>query len=205
MESIKEGSHISPDMLAEYALGRLPRRDAPVVFEHLLVCEECNERYEEEFAFRKQLDAAAALNAKAAHSEAKSDWRSWLLIPKPAWAAAAALAVIAFFAPVLRQGSSVSPTQVVDLTAMRGEQATVVDSGSTLELRLDRTRLQAPEQVRVQIVSESGADVWAGTATATGDRWVVRPERLEPGQYWVRVYNPNGGSEPLREFALQLR
>ena len=65
MESIQDGSHIPDDTIGDYALGRLPKREVPGVFEHLLLCNECNERYEAELTFRNEF--REALTERRAH------------------------------------------------------------------------------------------------------------------------------------------
>src|SRR5262245_10257842 len=121
MESINNGSHISDELLAEYALGRLPTRDAPAVFEHLLVCDECNRRYEAELAFKNDLREAIARPAAAELPERKRGWLNLFGLPKPAWAAVVALVLVAAFLPVLQRPAG--PAQIVELSAVRGAEA----------------------------------------------------------------------------------
>lgn len=52
------GQHPSDDDLELYALGRLTEPDLGRVEEHLLVCEECRVRLDEEDAFVKAVRAA---------------------------------------------------------------------------------------------------------------------------------------------------
>jgi hypothetical protein len=203
MDIIKDGSHIPDDTLAEYALGRLPKRDVPGIFEHLLVCDVCHERYEAEITFRNDLREAEVHAAAAPVRERRSSWVDLFAIPKPAWAAVAALAVLAAFLPMLRQDSG--PLQTVSLTAVRGGQTVAVPANARIELQLDTTGLDTNSPVSVQIVDNSGAAVWSGTATASDQRWHVQPgKRLAAGRYWVRVLVPNNG-EQLREFELDVR
>jgi anti-sigma factor RsiW len=203
METIKDGSHIPDDALADYALGRLPKRDVPGVFEHLLACDQCSERYEAELTFREDLRVAAERVAAAEAPEPRRSWLDLFAIPKPAWAAVAALVVLAAFLPVMRQQRG--PLQVVELTSLRGGQTVTAPAGSRLDLRLDTTGISTANPVRVQIVDDSGDQVWNGTATAGDQKWRVQPsERLSEGRYWIRVIDP-ATNQQLREFELNLR
>jgi hypothetical protein len=204
MEIIKDGSHIPDDLLAEYALGRLPRRDVPGIFEHLLVCDDCHERYEAELTFRNDVREAAAHAAASPVPERRRNWLDLFTIPKPAWAAVAALVALVAFLPMLRQDSG--PLHVVSLTAVRGGPTVAAPADSRIELRLDTTGLDASTAVSVQIVDESGSEVWAGNAAATDQRWLVQPnKRFGAGRYWVRVLDPARNNEQVREFQLDVR
>jgi hypothetical protein len=104
---------------------------------------------------------------------------------------------------VLRQDRG--PLQVVDLTAVRGGQTVAATADSRIELRLDTTGLDATSRVSVQIVDDSGDEIWQGTATALEQRWLVQPDkRFAAGRYWVRVLDP-ANNEQLREFQLDVR
>ena len=64
--------------------------------------------------------SSARRSRSAALTRERESKRSWLdvfSIPKPAWAAVAALVVLAAFLPLLRQSNS--PMQVVDLVTLR--------------------------------------------------------------------------------------
>jgi hypothetical protein len=204
MDNIKDSSHISDEMLAEYALGRLPKRDVPGIFEHLLVCDECHERYEAELTFRNDLQEAAVRAAAEPARERRFNWLNVFALPKPAWAAMAALVVLAAFLPMLRQDSG--SLQVVSLTAVRGGQTVSAPADSRIELQLDTTGLDTRSPVSVQIVDQDGEEVWKGTPTASGQQWQVQPgKRLAAGRYWVRVLDPAHDNEQLREFELDVR
>lgn len=204
MDSIHDGSHLSEETLGECALGRLSKGEISSVFEHLLICDQCNERYEAEVTFRNNVRAAGSRGVNAQTSEKKRGWRDVFAIPRPAWAAVAALVIFAAFLPLLRDDHH--PLQIVELTAVRGGQTAAVPAQSLLELRLAATALEAGKPVQVQIVNESGAQVWRGTASPTGQWWQVQPGRqLAAGRYWVRVFDTAEATQPMREYSLELR
>jgi hypothetical protein len=120
-------------------------------------------------------------------------------VPKPAWAAMAALALLVVFVPMMRQPEG--PAQVVTVTALRGGDEVMARANSPIQLQLEMTALDVPEPVKVQIVDRNNSEIWSGTASKTTS-YQVNVGRLEEGMYWVRVSDPANASELLREFRL---
>jgi hypothetical protein len=199
-----ENTHISDKLLSEYALGRLPNQQVPAVFEHLMVCDPCHERYKAELTFREDV-REAMVRAAAVEPARKRNWLDVFALPKTAWAAAAAFAITVAFLPVLRQGTGA--VQLLELTAVRGgEAAAVARSGDAVKLDLATAGMEASLPVTVQITDDSGGEVWRGAATQTNKHWQVQPQKtFRTGHYWVRVLDPSQPDPPLREYSFHVR
>lgn len=203
MQEMQIGPHIPDETLSNYALGRLQKNDVPAVFEHLLACEECNMRYEEELDFRLALREAASRPDAQPEPVRKFNWINIFAVPKPAWAAVAALVLLAVYLPIANRPDG--PAQVISLTAVRGAEAVEATSGAPILLNLDMSALDAPDPVAVRLVDQRGAEIWSGAASAAGGWRVMVDRKLEPGRYWVRVTNPANSAEQLREFQLDVK
>jgi hypothetical protein len=193
-------SHLNDELLAEYAVGRLYTTEVPAVFEHLLVCDECQERYEDELKFRVNLRTAMPC------AMARQNQRGWLgafAMPKCAWAAAAAVALTGFFAPPTPQRTQ---TALVELTANRGGHTNVVRAGDFVRLQVSRAGLNPPASVIVQIADETGREVWRSSPMTARQSWDVTPgTTFFAGRHWVRLLDPAGSDSLLREYAFDVR
>jgi hypothetical protein len=74
-------------------------------------------------------------------------------------------------------------------------------------LRLDGRGLATYGQYSIEVVADSGKQVWRSDGVArAGDSLEVRVESARPGvgAYWVRLYGSQAGSKPelLREYSL---
>jgi hypothetical protein len=192
--------HITDEQLAEYAAGRLSEREVPAVFEHVIVCDDCHDRYEAGLDFKRDLREAMARATAVEHARDRK-WLDWLSLPKPVFVAATALAVIAVVIPVLRQGSA--PVQDLELSAVRGaEDTTVARAGNGIRLHLVTAGLDASKPVMVQIADDSGREIWRGATRQTDRNWQVQPDKtFRTGRYWVRVLDPEQPDPPLREYS----
>jgi hypothetical protein len=198
--------HIADELLAEYAMGRLPTREVPALFEHLMACAECHERYEVELTFKESLREAMARTAVAVEPGRKRNWLDVFALPKTAWATAAAFALAVTFLPVLWQRSG--PVQVLELTAVRGaaDDEAIARTGNAVTLHLAKAGIEPRTPVTVQIADDSGREVWRGAATQTSSNWQVQPEKpFRAGRYWVRVLDPSQPDPPLREYSFLVR
>jgi hypothetical protein len=196
--------HIKDELLAAYAAGRLPRNEVPAVFEHLMACDDCSSRFEAELDFKRDFRETMA-RATALEPARERKWLDWLSLPKPVFAAATALALIAFFVPVRRQGSG--PVQYLELTAVRGaEDAAIARAGSGVRLHLVTAGVDISTPVIVQIADDSGREVWRGIPRMNDRNWQVQPDRtFSAGRYWLRVFDPNQPDPPLREYSFLVR
>jgi anti-sigma factor RsiW len=200
MEAIPD---VIEELLEEYAMGRLSAKDVPEVFEHLIDCDQCYERYDSELSFRLDLRDAMA-RPTAVEPVRERRWLEWLSIPKPAFVAAAAMAVLAVFVPVVRHGSGV--VQDVELTAVRGADDAAVAGAGRVRLQMVTAGVDIPNPVMVEIADDSGREVWRDTATRTDRNWKVQPDvAFRTGRYWVRVVDPAQPDPPLREYSFTVR
>jgi anti-sigma factor RsiW len=194
-------SHPAEETLEAYALNRLPEEHSAHVEEHLLLCENCRARVEEETEFAALIRAALRQPAATAASR-RMFANPWT---KVAGIAAAMLGVVL----VARNWAGEPPREAapVALSSFRGSQAVVMAHGparSPLELGLDASYLAAGEECRVEIVDARGRPAWDGPASlSAGGRLVARVGKpLGAGVYWVRLYR--GDAELVQEYGLTL-
>jgi len=195
--------HATTDMLENYSLGRLSGSALEQFEEHLLICQQCQERLAAEDAFTEAMhDAAMALGQKAA---APSRWML-ALWPKPAWAFGLAALALLIFAGAhwpSRHGAPAQPA-VVLLQAMRGSESQPVASGRPLTLAFDLTDLPQLAHYKLEVVDAGGRPVFQATAAPDNSRvQAVVAKGLPGGAYFARIYAPSG--ELLREYALTVR
>jgi len=181
-------------VVERYVLRRLSAREEAEFEEHYLVCGECRERVSQDQPLVGMLVSACA------------DWtyaprrpRRWFL-PAQAWGLAAALGAAAVFVivalpparvrtPAVQTAAQELP--VVELSAYRAGSDPLerVKPGEPFGLRLDTRGLAAGTDYLVEIVGESGGQVWS----QPGVRWEgVQAELrvttgLASGLYWVRL------------------
>jgi hypothetical protein len=196
--------HVDEETLDRYALGKLSEDGAAPVEEHLLVCHACQDRLDAADTFIAAFRDAAPLVAK--NEPVRQPWYRRLFdVPKTLWIPA--LAATAVLAIVIQTRPSLDRTQVVELRTYRGaEAAPQVESGSLLQLRLGAEGLKSGQPYRVEIANARGVRVWYGAlAWSDSVAEVHVPKLLGAGQYWVRLYDMQLESEPVREYALTIR
>jgi hypothetical protein len=189
---------------------------------HLLWCQSCQNRVEEEADFAQATRSAAVLlqqqeaeAAKGSKSQAVGlkrvlDSLRNLFSTRVSmrWAAvgvsAGVLIAMASLLP-LRRGTTAG--QEVDLRSERGSAVPVaVDSaaGANIRLRIDVTDVVPSPAFNVAVVDAGGRAVETNTASATaGSLNVALHAKLTPGRYWVRLSATDG--RLLREYALRVR
>lgn len=203
METITQNQHPTEELLEQYAAGKLPSEAVASVSTHLFECDSCYELYENEVNFRISLRNAAAVAAPEPASV--PFWSRLFTIPSPALMAAAAAAMLLVL--VVPKGTNHTATPVVaELSAMRSAGSTItVESGHPVQLKMKASGIAAGSNVRVQVVSDAGSEVWTGATTVRNEVAELTLDRqLAAGQYWVRLY-AQGESEPLREYGLTLK
>lgn len=199
--------HPAEDVLERYLMHRSDEREAELVESHTLACEPCVQRME---ALEIQLAATKIAlqefhNQEVAKSFAQAgqrSWRDWFSAPHLSLAGAAlALAIaVGVAVPSLRSGA---PEQVA-LSDYRGQEAPAVAKDHTLDVHMNAIGLDQT-QLDVQLVSDTGAEIWHGSAGVHDGKVEVDVPRLRiSGAYLFRLYAP-GSHDELREFAFNVR
>jgi len=206
---------LSESELDDFLHDRLSGTTRESVEEHILICQSCLDRVEEEEAFAASFRTAArrieAEDLKAAYAGPRPGWpaRLWARIRRPSRAestlvlAFAAVMVTLVVVPALRTG----PVMDVTLVAERGLASRLsapAESGRPLRLNLDATGLPQAT-LRVELAGPGNEIVLNSTAPATEGvlRWDLG-RSLSAGSYWVRLYQQNPNTL-LREFALTVK
>jgi len=199
---MEQNSHLSEEQLEHYVTGRLPSSESVSIEEHLLLCVACQEKLDSVEDFTLGMRQALVEQPQAAHSEKQTHgWLDWLKRPTVSMALgfAALILIVAVFS---NSRATIAPTASLVLTAVRGEmpQTTVAQQ---YELRLaDSPQESGP--FRVDVVTANGAPVWSGLAAGgPGGVQVTEPRRLDQGDYFVRLYSPDG--KILREYGFRVR
>ncbi len=224
----QDPAHPPEEILERYAMGKAAEAETEQIEEHILICGQCRDALDESDHWIALMKAAAlpAEPAKPAAGPWQRWWQSlpgakravgggWIAgfrTPAVAGTCAAALAVF-FVAPVSRQQQEKGPGAVVaeiSLAAMRGNDLRVeVPAGVVLRLRFEES-IQREFVGSVTIVTADGSPVWSGvpeksqavSSTSGADKiglGILTP-KLQPGEYWVRVFGPGG--DQIKEYGL---
>ncbi len=197
-------SHPSDDLLEIYALGKLTDEELAEVEEHLILCRRCQKAVEDFDSFIRATKNAAG---DPPEEKPQSRWGRVFEMPK-VFLAAATLVLMAGLITVTYKSTN-QPPQFVQLTAVRGGEATanVAAANVPVQLSLDLTDLPPAPGYTVELVDQRGITKWdqhdvppAGTKLTVD---LTRP--LIPGQYWVRLYPNALKNELLREFSLLVK
>jgi hypothetical protein len=190
--------HVDAEVLERYSMGTSPSEEIPLIEEHLLMCEGCQERLRQTDEY---LLAMRASSEQLRRDEKAAEGRQWRI---PAWfpvlAAVACVIVLVVATPrfVQRPG----PVVAVSLAAWRSDGAgSNAPSGRQLILHPDLTGLAESSSYRLEIVDQTGHRVWQGTLSRAHDG--IQAPALRAGLHFVRVYLPAG--ELLREYGLQIQ
>ncbi|MBM3747409.1 MAG: hypothetical protein FJW34_16615 [Acidobacteria bacterium] len=198
------GPHASEDALEGYAVGFLGEAEAESLEEHLLVCNRCQDRLVETEAFiRATRQAARNLPAELPEALPARAWRLPRLVWGPALAGVVVLLGISGWWGLRRHQDA--PPVAVALEALRGDSlpAARAPSGRTLLLRVDLNGLPDSGSFELDVVSAQGRLLQRAVVPRAGTAAQTTLAKLEPGQYWVRLYDqPRRG--PLREFGLRV-
>lgn len=199
--------------LEDFLHNRLSGTTRECVEEHLLFCQACLDRVEEEEQFASSFRNAARRiedeDLKEAYAGPKPGvWarlRAWLKKPYGAGLAfvSAAAILLVSVAPLLRN----KPVMELSLYAERGLAASAnstAESGRPLKLNLDAAGLPGLT-LKLELATLTNSVLLESQASATGNtiHWDLG-RGLEPGVYWVRVYQPLDKTL-LREFALNVK
>jgi hypothetical protein len=206
---------LSEAELEDFLHNRLSGTTRECVEEHLLICPDCLDKVEEEEQFAASFRTAARQleeeELKSAYAGPKAGaWERLLAWLKKPFGAGVGLVVVAAtavltvtLAPSLRQ----QPSMEISLRAERGLAASAgpaAEAGRPLKLNLDAAGLPGAT-LKLELATMNNSVVLESRAAATGNtiRWVLG-RGLEPGIYWVRIYQPFDNSL-LREFALNVK
>jgi hypothetical protein len=111
-------------------------------------------------------------------------------------------ALIVMLAIFSTRETKFAPVASLQLTAMRGEMPFTVPARE-----FDLTLSDGPREggpFRIEVVNAMGTSMWQGLAERRpeGVRVMLR-QRLSQGDYFVRLYAPDGGV--LREYGFRIR
>ena len=198
--------HLSEDQLEQYVQGRLASSETVRIEEHLMMCAVCQEKLEDtEDATLGMREALMSQSEPAAARAETAGWLAGLLnvLRRPGFSMAlgfaALILVIAMFS---NRGTTFVPSASLVLTAVRGEMPET-EPAREFQLTLTDTPTEGGP-FRVEVVNALGTSVWSGLAvsSAAGIR-VTEPRRLDVGDYFVRLYSPDG--KVLREYGFRVK
>ena len=201
-------AHASEETLERYAMGTVKEAELASFEEHLLVCSLCQDRLGETEAFVRATQEAAR-NLQAAPVSAGAKLLSKLDLPNQVWTPM--LAILAVLLGVLGWWNlwreARLPAVAVALQSVRGTEGVAgaqAPSGHPLLVRLDLTGLPESGAFDLEVANAQGRAVQRTSLRRAGGSPEVTLTRLEPGQYWVRLYSPPPQRELLREFGLRV-
>jgi hypothetical protein len=186
-----ENHHESDDGLELYALDRLSGAEVIRVEEHLLVCEPCRERLEQNAAFAFTMRDVLRQHPEPLEAPQKGLY-DWFGLFRPQFAMGAfAVAVLAAGIFWMSSRGNLPPVASVQLIAMRGEMQ-MVAAAKTLNLTLtDAPATGGP--FRVEMVDSSGSPEWSGSLQRDTSGLKAHIARKVPaGTYFARLYDASG-------------
>jgi hypothetical protein len=196
-----KNDHIEEEDLERYSKQVLDEESAALVETHLLVCQNCQQRLVEVEAYTVAMKYAALSLLAEERSAAR---KRWTFFPRliPTFAAVALLAVAVVTLPLVRT-SNQAPVPV-SLQTMRGTaNLAIAPALRPLRLDLDLTGLAPAPVYNIELVAQTGEDVWNTTLKSEGAEVPVTIPAQRGGVYFVRVALPSG--QTIREYALQIR
>jgi anti-sigma factor RsiW len=212
MADMNDGNedHIPDQALEEYSRGALSEEEAGHLEEHLLICPHCQDRLADTDEFvRAMRDATARLQMELP-SPLEDRWRDawrWLWRPVPVMTACGAAVLLIATGTIWNRGRPGAYETTVMLQTTRGDAlaAAHAPAGRALLLKLDAKGLPALASYRLEIVDADGSAVLQRAVDRQPDAIAAPlPQRLNPGTYWVRLYEPQAAGTLLREFGLTI-
>lgn len=190
--------HIEASLLSAYITGALREPDIATVEEHLLLCESCRQRLDEQ-----EHDYVAREAARRIRAREKSRPEFKRFQKASAWTAliAASIALVIFVTP------RITPAPYIDiqLQSARGPGGgiTTATAGRPLRLHINVSQLSVQPRFHVEIADARGGVVWQSTPQLSNSQLIAPVDKkLSRGGYWVRLYGAQ--SQLLREFGLRL-
>lgn len=196
LRQVDWGDHIEEITLARYTLGKLTADLEAAVEQHILTCDSCRIRAEEELAWLPAVKQALPMLPPETEPKHRR-WSFRLLVPAFGTCALLIVTAVKFFP------SKAGPPTAIALYSMRGPETQANGpAGKPLLLQPDLGLLEEAPTYGIELVNEVGVRRWKGTLQNSGSQ----PSIVVPGQpagvYFVRVYLPSGSL--LREYALVL-
>lgn len=206
---------LSEAELEDFLHNRLSGTTRECVEEHLLFCQACLDRVEEEEQFAASFRTAARRmeveSLKAAYEGPPPGvWarlKSWLKRPFGAGLSLAIVGAAAVLTVTVAPSFREQPALEISLRAERGLAASAgstAEAGRPLTLTMDAVGLPG-HTLNLELVTLANSVVLESRAAPAGNaiRWQLG-RGLERGTYWVRIYQPLDDTL-LREFALNVK
>ncbi len=210
---------LTQDELEEFLFARLAGVTSEMIEEHLLVCEPCLDRVNEEEsyvqAFRTAARQAEAEDSRPAMAGARSPQPGWREKLFAGWAllggrsalamACVALAVIGVFSSPLLRGPAAETPVILSLARGAEDLAVSAPAGASLRLSANVAELPSLDLWQVEVVDGRGKLEHRSEVVATGGslNWKIE-DGLASGRHWVRLRDPRDGSL-VREYGLGVR
>lgn len=204
---------LSEQEIEDYLFQRLSAVSREAAEEHLLFCEECRRRTEEEEKLidavrgaAERLELEAAADAPPGESAPGGGRRRF---SPPAWAMAATLAVVLAGGAVTVKLMQAPGLVEVALRAERSASPAMDNppvAGQPVLLVADLRGLPPLPSFRWAVVDLSGARIADGVVEREQEQETARvhlQRGLPAGRYWVRIHDPESGIL-LREFGLAI-
>lgn len=202
---------LSEPEIEDYLFQRLSGVSREAVEEHLLFCEECRRRVEEEEklieAMRgaaERLELEAVIEPTTGEHAPVGNRRRF---SPPGWAVAATLAVVLAGGAVTVKMMQAPGLVEVALRAERSAAPAMDNSpvaGQPVLLAADLRGLPPLPSFRWVVVDLSGARIADGVVEREQETARIHLQRgLPAGRYWVRIHDPESGIL-LREFGLAI-
>ena len=187
--------HLDEAQLEAFSMGKLPESELAACEEHLLICESCRQRVEENDIYvRSMRDAAARLRARE-----EKPRKAWLPRVVPLLAAAVLILGIGIALRVNQKGGLTPVAVALDATRGGGLVAQVPAERPML-LKPNLNGLPAFPEYHLRILDRTGKRIWQGNFKA-GNAVAVPQQPL--GIYIVELYSIPGTL--LREYAMEIK
>jgi hypothetical protein len=197
------GPHLEETELEQYSMGRLPGTRVEEFEGHFLACDTCQDRLLEMEAYVNAMRSASPKVREARTSY----WKDFFRWPRLAWVGALSLSAASIAVGILMlTPRDRTEMALVTLQASRGIAGPAIaqaPSETGLSLNVDLTELPAAPSYRMEVVNIAGQPVWETVAQGRDGKMAqALPKGLRAGQYYVRLYLPEGTL--LREFSLRV-
>jgi hypothetical protein len=202
-------NHPAEEALERFLLHQCLDEELDTVETHILACDSCVSRLEaletQIVATKIALEELERERTVTVAARQHRPWKTWFTVPNLSWAGAAAVVAAGLvITPQLVRHPA--PAAEVTLSAYRGIETRAVPEGRPLHVHFDATDLP-PGPVEVQLVNETGAELWKGAGVVRNDKAeITAPKIAHDGVYFFRFYAGKGQQgELLREFSFQVK
>ena len=191
--------HLNDEETERYAMGSVSEEEMARLEEHLLICEPCQVQVTESDVYVAAMEAAGM---RLRREPPKPRWEFLFFRLAPVAAAAALLVVLTVVGTRVIDRGAGAPAVAVTLEARRGSLAAKAPAGRPLVVHLDLAGLPEQKSCRVEAVDSTGNPVWKGEARVEGSEGAASMPGMNPGLYFVRVYEASG--RLVREYGLEV-